>query len=164
MLHTSIQRSWHSPSASRSRRPVVRTVALLAAIALSFVTAGCGSDDDDTAVDEIQTTVAAVDSAIDSAVDSVVDDASDEGAARDLAAEIVTALSASATAGEPVMATINEVAVPIVSGRGEITGLDDGDDDGKDDDAKFTVETQGGDDKACVQSQNGTWEVTDDEC
>ncbi len=46
----------------------------------------------------------------------------------------------------------------------ELTGLDDEDNDGTDDDAKATVEANGGEDKACLQHQDGTWEVTDDEC
>jgi hypothetical protein len=165
-----------SPAEVRPRRRGRRNVLLTVVFSVSLVAAGCGSDDDNAGADSsvteastvIDSTVDSIGNVVDSTVDSVVnsatDDSADEGKALDIGQEIVTALTASATVGEPAMATINEVVPAIASGRAEITGLDDGDNDGKDDDAKFTVETQGGNDKACVQSQDGTWEVTDDEC
>lgn len=101
---------------------------------------------------------------VSTAVDSMADDNADEGPARDLATQVKAKLDSMESPGEPLITNINEATAGIVSAPNAVTGLDDGDNDGKDDDAKFTIESEGGDDKACVQSQDGVWEVTDDEC
>ncbi len=98
------------------------------------------------------------------AVDSLAGDKMDEGQAKDLATQVKAKLDAMSSPGEPIITNINDATTGIVTDPNKVTGIDDGDNDGKDDDAKFTIETDGGDDKACVQSQDGVWEVTDDEC
>lgn len=157
---------------SYSKTRVVRRVGVVSTLAFgSLFFAACSSDDSnskaETAVSEALTDVSSaansVSDAVDSAVDTVTDGTGDEGMAKDLGNQVAQALGASSTGGEPVMASINE-AVKVVTEPNKVTGLEDTDNDGKDDDAKFTIETNSGDDKACVQSQNGTWEVTDDEC
>lgn len=156
---------------------LVSSFALMLALPLGL--AACGDDNDDTTASDVSSAVsdavadasnaadsvvADVSEAADSAVDSIADDNADEGSAMDLAAQVKAKLDTSATPGEPVITDINAATTGIVTDPNKVTGLDDGDNDGKDDDAKFTIETNGGDDKACVQSQNGVWEVTDDEC
>ena len=139
----------------------------------------CSDDNDNTAASDVSSAVsdavadassaadsvvADVSEAADSAVDSVADDNADEGSAKDLAMRVKAKLDTMSDAGEPIITNINNATSDIVTAPNAVTGLDDSDNDGKDDDAKFTIETNGGDDKACVQSQNAVWEVTDDEC
>lgn len=149
----------------RTRRAI--TSALLVLV-LPFGLVACSDDDDtDTASDisaAVTEAVSDVSEAADSAVDSVADDNSDEGSALDLANQVKAKLDAMSEPGEPIITNINDATSGIITSPNEVSGLDDDDEDGKDDDAKFTIETNSGDDKACVQSQNGIWEVTDDEC
>ena len=62
---------------------------------------------------------------------------------------------------EPTVANFQEAAKALPT-TAKMTGLDDSDGNGKDDDAKVTIES--GSDKACLLSQNAKWEVTDNEC
>ena len=160
---------------SRGSRRSLRRVGLASTLAIgSLFFAACSSDDSTStdaqaavsdAVSDVSDAADDAAGAVSEAADSIVADSvnGDEGLAKNLAVQIVATLSASTTGGEPVMASIDE-AVKVVTEPNKVTGLEDADNDGKDDDAKFTVETNSGDDKACVQSQNGVWEVTDDEC
>ena len=137
----------------------------------------CGNNDDGdvTDIDETIATVlenAATDvsQAADDAGGAIADaadevdgdnDAADEGSARDYAKQMQAMLSALPNGGEATVANLQEAA-KLVPAPGQVTGIEDSDGDSKDDDAKATVEV--GDDKACVQSQDAVWEVTDDEC
>ena len=151
--------------AGGSRR--IRRAGLVSLLCVgSLLAAGCSSDDDVDGSDAgviVSDAVTDVSGALDSVADSVTDGSGDEGTAMDLAEQVAERLRTSPTAGEPMMTSIND-AITVVVAPNEVTGLEDSDNDGKDDDAKFTVETNSGDDKACVQSQNSVWEVTDDEC
>lgn len=157
---------------SRDFRMVVASIAMIVALPIGL--AACSSDDDTAsdvssavsdavsdASNAADSAVADVSAAADSAVD---DDNADEGVAKDLANEVKAKLDTMSDPGEPIVTNINDAAAGIVKSPDKVTGVDDSDNDGKDDDAKFTIETNDGDDKACVQSQNGAWEVTDDEC
>lgn len=101
------------------------------------------------------------------AIDSVVSDNSGdtaaEGKAKGLALAMAASLTSMAGGGEATVANLQEAAKTVPS-PDKVTGIEDSDGNGIDDDAKATIETENGDDKACVQSQNGVWEVTDDEC
>jgi hypothetical protein len=138
-------------------------------IALVIVSgaAACGSDDD--AVGSAVTDAASdVGGALDSTADSITDDETDdtgvaEGAARPAAEAMVVALMTMPDGGEPTIANL-EAAMSSAPAGIQVTGVEDDDGDGTDDDAKATVEAEGGDDKACMQHQDGAWEVTDDEC
>ncbi len=157
----------------RRVRRFLGTAALVIALPLSLV--ACSSDDNadlsaavsDAASDAgnaVESAAADVSAAADSAVDSLADNNADEGPAKDLALQVKAKLDSMESPGEPLITNINEATAGIVTAPNKVTGVDDGDNDGKDDDAKFTIESDGGDDKACVQSQDGVWEVTDDEC
>lgn len=161
------------------RIPGHRTKKLIQSSALVFVlafgVAACSSADKaDTssavsdAVADVSsaadTLVSSVSDAVDSAIDSSTDNASAEGVAKGLAMQVKANLDGMASPGEPLISSIDDATAGIVKDPNKVTGLDDSNSDGKDDDAKFTIETNGGDDKACVQSQNGVWEITDDEC
>ena len=130
--------------------------------------AACSSNDKNDTASEISnavdSAVADVSAAADSAVDSIADDSADEGSAKDLAQQVKAKLDTMSQPGEPIIKNINDATATIVTGPNKVTGIDDTDNDGKDDDAKFTIETNGGDDKACIQSKNGAWQITDDEC
>lgn len=145
------------------------------AVLLAFGVAACSSDSNadvssavSDAVSDVSnaadTVVSNVSEAADSAIDSPADNTSAEGLAKGLATQVKAKLDGMASPGEPLISSINDATAGIVKDPNKVTGLDDGNNDGKDDDAKFTIETSGGDDKACVQSQNGVWEITDDEC
>jgi hypothetical protein len=98
--------------------------------------------------------------AIDSAVSN---DSRPEGQAKTLAMALATSLTAMPGGGEATITNLQEAA-KLVPSPAKVTGIEDSDGNGIDDDAKATIETENGDDKACVQSQEGVWEVTDDEC
>ena len=142
----------------KSRASRAGVVALLLGTA-PFALAACGNKKNN----KVETAITEAQRSIDSVVDSVTDGTADEGSAKDLANQVLAKLQASPSPGEPLMTSINDAAQLVVAPN-TVTGVSDDDSDGKDDDAKFTVETNGGNDKACVQSQNGAWEVTDDEC
>jgi uncharacterized phage infection (PIP) family protein YhgE len=153
----------------RPRLLAVASVAFFLAIPI----AACTSDNNNASEvsSAVSDAVADVSSAADSAaadasdaIDSVANDNADEGTAKDLANQVKAKLETMSSPGEPLVTNITEAAAEIVKAPNEVTGLDDSDNDGKDDDAKFTIEANNGDDKACVQSQNAVWEVTDDEC
>ncbi len=98
------------------------------------------------------------------AIDSVVSDGTGpEGQAKTLAMAMAANLTAMPGGGEATVANL-EAAAKLVPSPDKVTGIEDSDGNGIDDDAKATIETNNGDDKACVQSQDGVWEVTDDEC
>jgi hypothetical protein len=106
----------------------------------------------------------AIDSVVsDNTGDSVANDTAAEGKAKGLAMAMAASLTAMPSGGEATVANL-ESAAKMVPSPDKVTGIEDSDGNGIDDDAKATVETENGDDKACVQSQNGVWEVTDDEC
>ena len=153
---------------SRRRRTRLAVASAAFLFALPVGLAACSSDEkNDTASDvsiAVDSAIADLSEAADSAVDSIADDNADEGSAKDLAQQVKAKLDSMSEPGEPIIANINQATATIVTEPNKVSGLDDGDNDGKDDDAKFTIETNGGNDKACVQSQDGAWEVTDDEC
>lgn len=101
--------------------------------------------------------------AIDSAVSDNTGDTAAEGKAKGYARAMAASLSAMPGGGEATVANLEEAA-KLVPSPDKVTGIEDSDGNGIDDDAKATVEANNGDDKACVQSQEGVWEVTDDEC
>ena len=106
----------------------------------------------------------AIDSAVgDNTGDSVASDTAAEGKAKGLAMAMAASLTAMPGGGEATVANLQEAA-KLVPSPDKVTGIEDSDNNGIDDDAKATIEANNGDDKACVQSQNGVWEVTDDEC
>lgn len=106
----------------------------------------------------------AIDSVVsDNSGDSVANDTAAEGKAKGLAMAMAASLSSMTGGGEATVANL-ETAAKLVPAPDKVTGIEDSDGNGIDDDAKATVESESGDDKACVQSQNGVWEVTDDEC
>jgi hypothetical protein len=148
------------------KKHLFRATALLAAISLA---GACGSDDTaDSIGSDVTTLVETIDTTLtaDTAtpIDTVVDgEASDEGTAMEAAKTVMTSLMAMPDGGEPTVANFEAAAATLPAGV-ELTGLDDGDEDGRDDDAKATIEANNGEDKACVQQQDGMWEVTDDEC
>ena len=160
------------------RRPRTRLAFASAALvfALPLALGACSKDDNKDTASDVSAAISdaatdasnAADSAvadISQAADSLVPDSkADEGIAKNLANQVKTKLDAMANPGEPIIKNINDATTGIVTAPNRVTGLDDSDNDGKDDDAKFTIETNGGKDKACVQSQNAKWEVTDDEC
>ena len=84
-----------------------------------------------------------------------------EGPAKGYALQMKTTLEAMSGGGEPTVANFQEAAKALPA-TAKMTGLDDSDGNGKDDDAKVTIES--GSDKACLRSQNAKWEVTDNEC
>jgi hypothetical protein len=97
------------------------------------------------------------------AMDSSATNAAAEGKAKGLAMAMAASLTAMTGGGEATVANL-DTAAKLVPAPDKVTGIEDSDGNGIDDDAKATVESNNGDDKACVQSQNGVWEVTDDEC
>jgi hypothetical protein len=97
------------------------------------------------------------------AMDSAATNSAAEGKAKGLAMAMAASLTAMSGGGEATVANL-DTAAKLVPAPDKVTGIEDSDGNGIDDDAKATVETNNGDDKACVQSQNGVWEVTDDEC
>lgn len=101
--------------------------------------------------------------AIDSAVSDNTGAAAVEGKAKGYATAMAASLAAMPNGGEATVANLQEAA-KLVPSPDKVTGIEDSDGNGIDDDAKATIETNDGNDKACVQSQNGVWEVTDDEC
>jgi hypothetical protein len=128
--------------------------------------AACGSDDTNDGTDNNDTI--GLDSAISTADTlapsvSVADENADEGTAMDAATMAMESMMTMADGGEPTIANFDAAAAALPAGI-ELTGLDDDNEDGRDDDAKATVEANGGEDKACLQQQDGVWEVTDDEC
>jgi hypothetical protein len=137
-------------------------------VLFAFGAASCSSDSKSAAdvADSVVVTVKdavaeASDALTDSSVPQTVAGSGAEGAAKGYAMEMKTALEAMPGGGEPTVANLNAAMAPL-AGKAEVSGLDDSDSNGKDDDAKVTVVV--GDDKACLQSQNAIWEVTDDEC
>lgn len=110
--------------------------------------------------DELSSAASDAGNAIDSAVS---DNSAAEGQAKGLAMAMAASLTAMPGGGEATVANLEEAA-KLVPSPGTVTGIEDSDGNGIDDDAKATIETNNGDDKACVQSQDGVWEVTDDEC
>ena len=131
--------------------------------------AACSSDKDETstseAISSAESTASSVaDEVADAGSDAVTPDstvAGEEGPASGFASQMKTALEGMANGGEPTVANLQE-ASKLVEASATVTGLEDSDGNGKDDDAKVTIEA--GDDKACLQSQDARWEVTDDEC
>ncbi len=165
MLHQNIHTPTLKSDGEASTRAIrrIRRAGLVSALCLgSLLVAGCSSDDD-TSGSDVGAAVSDAVSDVSGAVDSVTDGTNDEGVAKDLGEQVAERLRTSPTAGEPEMTSIND-AITVVVAPNKVTGLEDTDSDGKDDDAKFTIESESGDDKACVQSQDGAWEVTDDEC
>lgn len=153
----------------KSSRRTSRALAVTAALLLPAATMACGSDDNDTANNAIST-VSSVASNAGSTASSALENATDgstsnkdEGPANEIATAMVAALKALPDGGQPTVANLQAVARSAPSGVA-VTGIEDKDNDGKDDDAKATVEANSGKDKACMQQQSGQWEVTDDEC
>jgi hypothetical protein len=160
-----------------NKRIMIGAVSVITSFSLM---AACGSDTDNDGVGNdgtvdlgsvdtvLDATVNSIDPAI-SSVDTIAPPASvdesnaDEGTAMDSAMMVMASLQSMTDGGEPTVANFEAAAATLPAGV-ELTGLDDGDKDGRDDDAKATVEANGGEDKACVQQQDGVWEVTDDEC
>jgi hypothetical protein len=125
----------------------------LAAIGLLAVTPlACGDDDGDAEVSDITATSASNSNAANTP----------EGPALVAANQMIAQLRAMPDGGLPTVANFQSASTSLTGVK--LTGLDDSNNDGKDDDAKATVEANNGDDKACIQHQNGAWEVTDDEC
>ena len=165
-------------SIDRRNRPSHKAIrgAVIAIIVLSMGSAACSSDKDETSTSEA---ISSAESTASSVADEVADAGSDavtavsdavtpdstvagaEGPAQGFALQMKTALEGMANGGEPTVANLQE-ASKLVEASATVTGLEDSDGNGKDDDAKVTIEA--GDDKACLQSQDARWEVTDDEC
>ena len=125
-----------------------------ASTALVLLVGACGSSDNGSAADTLDSVVNVADTSTGSG---------DAGPAREAADAMMAMLVAMPDGGAPTLANFQAVGASAPAGV-ELTGLDDGDNDGTDDDAKATVEANGGEDKACLQQQDGAWEVTDDEC
>ena len=178
MTATASPRNTHNARPRRSLRARNGTAGMVMMFCVPMLLAACSSKDSNTisgsevsaaannAASDVGTAVSNaasdVGTAISNATDGSVSNA-DEGQAKDLGKQVVTALQGMSSPGEPLMANIAK-ATAVVMAPNKVTGLEDTDKDGKDDDAKFTIEANGGNDKACVQSQNGAWEVTDNEC
>ncbi len=124
-----------------------------ASTAVVLLVGACGSSDNG-AADTLDSVVDVADSAAGSG---------DSGAAGEAATAMMAMLVAMPDGGAPTLANFQAAGAAAPAGI-ELTGLDDEDNDGTDDDAKATVEADGGEDKACLQQQDGAWEVTDDEC
>jgi hypothetical protein len=84
-----------------------------------------------------------------------------EGPAKGYAMKMVTELQSMADGGQPTVANFTTAAATL-GADAKMTGVEDTDNNGKDDDSKVTITVD--DDKACLQNQNAVWEVTDDEC
>jgi hypothetical protein len=146
--------------------------ATIAVLGLTYAVAGCSSNDsNDTVASAIITEVGSAVSDAGAAVSDAVSPDSEaagdtaaagaEGAAKGFAVKMETELKAMPSGGEPTVANLNTAAA-VLTGDAKMTGLEDTDNNGKDDDSKVTITV--GDDKACLQNQNAAWEVTDDEC
>lgn len=158
---------------SRIQRGPRRLAATSAITLAAFALAACGGDDSSdlgNAASTVSSAVGSAGSTARSAVENATDGNSsatgstrDEGPARESAEILVAALQALPDGGEPTVANLRQIAGSAPGGV-RVTGIDDSDGNGRDDDAKATVEANTGEDKACMQHQNGAWEVTDDEC
>ena len=147
--------------------PRIATIGACLLLAFPLAAAACSSDTKDSVGEAANNVGSDVSNAADNAGsavdDAVTEDTADEGSAKNNATAMAAALGAMPGGGEATVANLNEAA-KLVPAPGKVTGIEDSDGDSMDDDAKATVETNNGDDKACVQSQNGKWEATDDEC
>lgn len=117
---------------------------LAGAALLSFTAAACGSDNDT------------------SSAGRTTKVGGSEGPVFTAAQAMKVKLQAMPDGGQPTIANFTSASAGM-SGT-TLTSIDDKDGDGKDDDAKATVDASSSGDKACLQHQNGKWEVTDDEC
>jgi hypothetical protein len=84
-----------------------------------------------------------------------------EGPAKGYAMKMVNELQSMADGGQPTVSNFTTAAATL-GADAKMTGVEDTDNNGKDDDSKVTITVD--DDKACLQNQNAVWEVTDDEC
>jgi hypothetical protein len=169
-----IQAAPNKNKSLRSRRSKLRFPALLTVIGFAFAGASCSSDDNNdtvagAVVTEVGSAISDAGAAVSDAGASVSEAVSPdtnvagaaEGPAKGLATKMATELKAMAGGGEPTVANFNAAAAAL-TGTAKMTGLEDTDNNGKDDDSKVTITVD--DDKACLQNQNAAWEVTDDEC
>jgi hypothetical protein len=92
---------------------------------------------------------------------SRIDPTASAGQARGYATDMKMALVATADGGQPTVANLEQASAAL-SDAGTLSGLDDADKNGTDDDAKVTITV--GTDQACLAYQNAAWAVVDGKC
>ncbi len=145
-------------NAARVTRSLAMTLAMLSPIGIVArssdkrnTTVSQASTDIGDAADNVGTVAGNVannvGSVVDNATDSVAGANGDNGLSKGYAVAMVAALNAMPGSGAPTVDNL-QTAAKLVPAPAKVTGIEDSNNDGTDDDAKATVESDGGNDKA----------------